>query len=67
MIIEIDGIELEIEFEISEGYPETLESPEEHPEITIESIFVDSIDIYDLLHKDKLQEIEEALWEAVSK
>ena len=66
MFIECEGVELEVCFDLSKGYPETLETPEEHPEIIVEEVYCEGIDVYDLISEDKISIIEELLWDEIS-
>jgi hypothetical protein len=58
----VKGIPLEVEFEYYEGFPATLDEPEAPDEIFIEAVFVDGIDIYHLMGKKGLAEVEKELW-----
>jgi hypothetical protein len=58
----VKGIPLEVEFEYYEGFPATLDEPEAPDEIFIEAVFVDDINIYHLMGKKGLAEVERELW-----
>ena len=64
--IDFNGIELYIDYDWVDGYPATLETPEEFSEVeNINKVIHNGEDIIDMLSDETVEEIREATYQAV--
>jgi len=64
--IEYNGIELYIKYDWVDGYPATLETPEEHPDVEyVNEVIHNGEDIIDMLSDEIIEEIREVTYQTV--
>ncbi len=64
--IDYNGIELFINYDWADGYPETLETPEEFSDVeNINKVIHNGEDIIDMLSDEIVEEIKEVTYQAV--
>lgn len=64
--IQYKGIELYINYDWVDGYPETLESPEEHSDVEyVNEVIHNGEDIIDMLSEEIIEEIREVTYQTV--
>lgn len=59
--INLRGVELDVEFRFYQAIPATADEPESPEEVIVEAVFVDGIEISNLLGEKAWQEIEQAI------
>ena len=66
MIIEVDDMVLDVEYQYQPYEPETLEYPGALECITVDGAYVDGVDIFKTLPESTKDKIAEILWELVN-
>jgi hypothetical protein len=59
--IELRGVQLDVEFRFYQAIPATADEPESPEEVIVEAVFIDGIEISNLLGEKAWQEIEQAI------
>jgi hypothetical protein len=59
--IELRGVQLDVEFRFYQAIPATADEPESPEEVIVEAVFVDDIEISNLLGEKAWQEIEQCI------